>query len=341
MRWASSRERQGSTVADTVKITIAGDSKPAEDAFSRVGDAGDRMSRRVSEAGDGFTRAGERADELDTKAMGFRDTLTGIQDTTKGLKAVASGDWGFESLLTLGAGIGDLGSGLYNFLIPSLKAAKTAMMGLNLTFLASPITWVIIGIVALVAAFVILWKKSEAFRNFWKGAWAGIRAAAEAVGNWFRNTLWPGVRGVWDSLTRKADSFKAFMRRIPGELRSAFAKVTSFLFAPFRAAFNAVSSAWNSTIGRLHWSVPGWVPGIGGASISAPRLPYFHNGGIVGGPAGSETLAVLQSGERVIPAGGGGEAVHVTVRLDRDVLIDAWALGIRQRGGNAQQVVRA
>ena len=52
------------------------------------------------------------------------------------------------------------------------QAAKLAAeLGLNTAMLASHITWVVAGITALVAAFVILWNKSETFRNFWIGLW--------------------------------------------------------------------------------------------------------------------------------------------------------------------------
>jgi hypothetical protein len=61
--------------------------------------------------------------------------------------------------------------------------AGGAMGGLNATFLASPVTWVIVGIVALVAAFMYLWKRSEAFRGFWTGLFNQVKGAViEAKG---------------------------------------------------------------------------------------------------------------------------------------------------------------
>lgn len=83
---------------------------------------------------------------------------------------------------------------------------KTAVMGMNTAFLASPITWVIIGIVALVAAFAILWNKSETFRNFWlalfaqvKGAvaqaWAIIQPILQGLGERFME-LWQVVQPI-------------------------------------------------------------------------------------------------------------------------------------------------
>jgi hypothetical protein len=305
---------------NTLTLTIAGDSKGAEDAFGRVGDGAKNMGRKVEESGSSFDRVGERADDVDTKAMGFRDTLTGIQDTTKGIKDIAKGDWGFESLLTLGAGIGDLGSGMFNFLVPAMKSVKTAAMGMNLTFLASPITWIVLGIVALVVAFVLLWKKSEAFRDFWKGLWNGIKKAASAAWDWIKNA----ASNTWE-----------FLKKIPGWIGTAFHKIADFVTAPFKFAFNAVAKLWNNTIGRLSWTVPGWVPGIGGNTISVPKLPTFHAGGTVPGAPGQAVPIMAMAGEKVSATGGGrGDTVYVRGDGLVDALIEAIAGEVRRRGGD-------
>jgi hypothetical protein len=81
--------------------------------------------------------------------------------------------------------------------------------------------------------------------------------------------------------------------------------VAGFISAPFRSAFNFVADAWNNTIGRLRWTVPGWVPVIGGNTIAVPNLPKFHTGGVVPGPPGTEVVARLQAGERISPMGAG------------------------------------
>lgn len=133
-----------------------------------------------------------------------------------------------------------------------------------------------------------------------------------------------------------------YIRELPHRISSAFSGIGRIVSAPFRAGFNAIARAWNSTVGQLHWSVPGWVPFIGGFSVSAPSLPTFHKGGVVPGAPGQEMLAVLQSGERVTPAGvdtsmglvirSGGS------RLD-DLLVDILSKAIRVRGGNVQRVL--
>jgi hypothetical protein len=314
-----------------VVLTFAGETKNLEEGFNRVGDSSKRMSDKVGESSDGFRKAGEAADEVDTKAMGFRDTMTGVQDTMKGTSQIAKGDL-FNGFLTLGMGIGDLGSGFYNFLIPALQKTKIATLAsaagskiaagasrvwaagqwlLNTALLASPITWVIVGIVALVAVVVLIATKTRWFQTAWRVAWSGIRSAAS---------------NAWN-----------FIRQIPGWIGRAFSRVAGAISSPFRAAFNFIASAWNNTVGRLSFTFPGWIPGIGGNSISVPHLPHFHSGGVVPGTPGSEQLAVLQAGERVTPAsgarGGGEQWIRVDLGELGDALLQPIAKAVSRRGG--------
>jgi tape measure domain-containing protein len=53
-------------------------------------------------------------------------------------------------------------------------AAEASTWGLTAAMIANPIGLIIAGVVALVAAFVILWMKVNGFRNFWKYVWNGI-----------------------------------------------------------------------------------------------------------------------------------------------------------------------
>jgi hypothetical protein len=295
---------------NTVAITIAGDSRPAEDAFRRVGDSADTMGRRVAD--DGFGRASEAADSVDTKAMGFRDTLTGIQDGAEGIKRAAAGDWGFETLLLLGFGLGDLASGLVNFLIPAMKGFTTAVRANTVAMLMSPVTWIVLAIIALIAVIVLIAVKTDWFSRAWSASWKWIKSSALNVWNW--------------------------LKQVPGWIGSAFAKVAKFITAPFRTAFNYVADAWNNTVGRLSFTFPGWIPGIGGNSISVPNIPKFHSGGVMPGAPGSEGLAILQAGERVQTRGGDAGG-WVPVRFEQAaleaLLIETIQRGMGRRGGRA------
>ncbi len=318
-------------MANVVTLTFAGDPTKAVQAFDQVGDSAHKMSKSTDEASSGFKKAGEAADEVDTKAMGFRDTLTGVQDTLKGTSMLMKGP-SFEGFVTLGAGIGDLGSGFYNFLIPALEKTKLATLAsaaaskvaaagskawaaaqriLSLSLLASPITWIILGIVALVAVIVLIATKTDWFQRAWRNSWRWItNAAASAWG---------------------------YIRKIPGWIGGAFSRVAGFILSPFRAAFNGISRAWNNTIGRLSWSVPGWIPVIGGNSISVPNLPTWDTGGVVPGMKGTSVMAMIQAGERVVSTAGtaaeGDAGGWVTVR--GDAVVDALIQAIAARVGGS------
>lgn len=105
--------------------------------------------------------------------------------------------------------IGSLGK-LFLSAKNAIGLVKTATLGMNTAFLASPITWVIVGIVALVAAFVVLWNKSEAFRGFWIGlfeqvkssfmqAWQTLKPALQNLGQKFME-LYQAVQPILEVL---------------------------------------------------------------------------------------------------------------------------------------------
>lgn len=65
-------------------------------------------------------------------------------------------------------------------------AAAAAQGVLNTVMNANPIGLIILAITALVAAFMVLWKNSDAFREFWQNLWEKIKSAVSAVVDWFK-----------------------------------------------------------------------------------------------------------------------------------------------------------
>jgi phage-related protein len=232
---------------------------------------------------------------------------------------------------------------------------------LNLAMTANPIGLIIVAVGVLIAIIVVIATKTTWFQDLWRVTWGWIKDAAAAVGDWFANTLWPGMQAVWGGIVSGvmwvrnkfregfqaardiAEGVIAHIAGIPGRIVSAFSSLSNAITAPFRAAFSAVARAWNNTVGSLSWTVPDWVPGMGGSHISAPRLPTMHQGGIVPGSLGAESLAVLQAGERVTAGRSSGGATVIEIRsggtrLD-DLLVEVLARAVNARGGNVQLVL--
>lgn len=235
-------------------------------------------------------------------------------------------------------------------LVTPLLSAVVGVLGLvtaaqwlwNSALFASPLTWILLAIAAVVAIIVVIATKTTWFQDLWKAAWGGIKAAASAVGSWFKDTLWgTWIKGAWDGILGAGRRAWDWMKALPGRIGKAFASIGETIARPFRSAFNAISNAWNNTVGNLSWTVPGWVPGVGGNTISAPRLPTFHTGGRVPGAPGQEVPILALAGETVLPPGqsGGGGMTYVTVKLDSEVLLEGMAKVVKRRGGGAQLVI--
>src|SRR5690349_1329577 len=71
-----------------------------------------------------------------------------------------------------------------------------------------PIALVIAAIAAVIAIFVLLYKKNETFCNAVTAAWNAIKAAVAAVVAWFTGTLGPAMAAVWARLQGPINAFK-------------------------------------------------------------------------------------------------------------------------------------
>jgi hypothetical protein len=56
-------------------------------------------------------------------------------------------------------------------------------------------------------------------------------------------------------------------------IKSTMGFIADLITAPFKAAFKGIAWLWNNTVGKLAFSVPSWVPGIGGKGFDVPDIP--------------------------------------------------------------------
>lgn len=322
-------------MANQVTLTFGGDSQQLESAFARVAESSQQMSDQVGvstrELVDRFDAASQASSMLSgglgdvggalTEAFGEESGIGQFGAQLESAGTIVMGFTGVMDLANLSTQFfktTTLGSAIATGIASAATKTWAGVQWLlNAALSANPIGLVVIAIAALVAIVVLIATKTTWFQTLWKHAWGGIKSAAVNVWEW--------------------------LRKLPGWIGSAFSRIASTISAPYRAAFNMISSAWNNTVGRLSWTVPGWVPFIGGNTISVPNLPRFHTGGVVPGTPGSEMLAVLQAGERITPPGGSGAVP--TLRIESggtafdDALVEVLARAVRVRGGNVQSVL--
>lgn len=95
------------------------------------------------------------------------------------------------------------------------KAVTAAQWLMNTAMAANPIGLIIAAIAALVAGFVMLWKRSEKFRKFWIGLWEGVKKAVSVAVDW--------IKGVFD--------------KIVGFFKENWQAILLFLINPFAGLF--------------------------------------------------------------------------------------------------------
>lgn len=294
-------------MANEVKLSFSGDASGANQAI-------DSIERNLDGMEDGLQGTSRKVKDFDESLDGVTG---GLEKTTSNLRGTNDLISGFAGVVGLSLppqadmimGFADMADGLAVTLGPALKSAMGAMKALNLTFLTSPIGLTIAAVVALTAAFVVAYKKSETFRQIVSKAGDAAKAAFE---------------GFLEVVQKGAD----------------------ILVTPYRLAFNGIAWLWNNTIGKLSFKLPGWIPGIGGNGFDVPDIPTFANGGRfqpgwkMVGERGPELMYTDGAGG-IVPRnqlGQGGGATTVVVEFRGDgALVDVLRKTARIYGGGNVQ----
>ena len=164
-------------------------------------------------------------------------------------------------------------------MVPALTAFAAGVWTTTAALLANPITWIVIGIAALVAAIVLAIKHWDKIKQVAIGAWSAITGAVQAgvrwiVGAWerLRDGVVSIVNGIVDLLRSPVGRILALFNPVTAiiayweEISRAAGAVAQF----FSGAFSGgITGAWNAIVGafRLGWrhikgffdTIPGWV----------------------------------------------------------------------------------
>ena len=105
----------------------------------------------------------------------------------------------------------------------ALKLMSAAQTALNAVMSLNPIGLVVAAIAALVVAFIMLWKKSDAFREFWINLWEkikeGTKVVVDAIGKFFTETV------------------PNFFKKLINWIKDNWSTILLFLVSPFAGLF--------------------------------------------------------------------------------------------------------
>ena len=177
----------------------------------------------------------------------------------------------------------------------AIATIAAAIVAVNIAMALNPFSLIAIAVVGLGALLVVAYKKFEPFKTV-------VDTVFGAIKFWITEVTIPGIKAM---------------------------------LTVFKTVFNAIAALWNGTVGKLSFSIPSWVPGIGGKGFEVPNIPQLAEGGIVN----RATLAIIgESGpEAVVPLskGGAGMGGSVTINVnggDPNAVVDALRSYMRQNG---------
>mgnify|MGYP000861036782 FL=1 len=167
--------------------------------------------------------------------------------------------------------IGDLAAGVATFaailgpVIVATKVWAAATALLNAAMLANPVVLVVAAIALLVAAFVVVYRRSET-----------VRAAVNAIGNTLRGAFTTAVRTATQLWRRFGDDLIAVARAALRVLSVVFAPMLNIILGVFKAVTSAIRGDWSGVMSGLAMiatagmrAVVGAIRAVVGLALSA------------------------------------------------------------------------
>ena len=142
---------------------------------------------------------------------------------------------------------------------------KAVGLALKVAFTANPVGLIIAAIVAVIAIFVLLYKKCEWFRNGVNKAWKAIKEGFKATWTWIKNKfhalmelgakVWAKIKeykalfipfiGIFVVLYQKCEWFRNGVNAVWKAIKNAFTNTWQWIKDKFNALLEIGSNAWN------------------------------------------------------------------------------------------------
>lgn len=210
-----------------------------------------------------------------------------------------------------------------------LTAISVAMWAVNAAMMASPITWIVLGISAIIAGIVLLITHIKEVGQFFQSVFGGVAeflgGICQTIGDFFVG-LWEGfkagVQGAWDFITGIFGNLASFFGSIFSSAWEAvkavfstggqiFMGIVDGITSAFRTIVNAIITGINHVVALPFNAINGFLSFLKGidilgikpfdwvGTIDVPQIPLLAQGGVVSGA----TAAVIgeEGTEAVLP----------------------------------------
>lgn len=221
---------------------------------------------------------------------GIIETLGGIIDFITG---IFTGDWSlaWQGVQEIFTGIWNALTGFISGIWSTIKSIFTGAISIIVQFIKT-------GFNAAKTAITTIFG---GIRSFISNTWNGIKSTVVGAVNTLKSYVVNGFSYMQNGIARIMNSILSIISGIWRGIYNVARSYINFILSGIQGMVNGIIGGFNSmirTLNHLHFSIPDWVPGLGGRSlgfnlstISRVSLPRLATGAVL--PANQPFLSVV------------------------------------------------
>lgn len=218
------------------------------------------------------------------------ETLGGIIDFITG---IFTGDWSlaWQGVQEIFTGIWNALTGFISGIWSTIKSIFTGAISIIVQFIKT-------GFNAAKTAITTIFG---GIRSFISNTWNGIKSVVLGIVNALKNGITVAFNGIKSVITSVMNTISSVISRVWNAIWGTIKRVINGILSGIQSMVNGIIGGFNSMIralNHLHFSIPDWVPGLGGRSlgfnlstISRVSLPRLATGAVL--PANQPFLSVV------------------------------------------------
>lgn len=174
-----------------------------------------------------------------------------------------------DGIVKIGSAVGTFGKTLITSGVQAVKGFVSSFLTMSAALLTNPVTWVIIGIVALIAAIILLWNKCAWFRDGIKSVFSflqnGVKSvftATVAVFTGIAKAISSTLTAAKDTVSEKLNNMKQAYTQHGGGIRGIAAAAVEGVKGYYTAGFTFLDKVTGGKLSGLKDKFSEGVQGI-------------------------------------------------------------------------------
>ena len=225
------------------------------------------------------------------------DILSGIMETLGGIidfiTGIFTGDWSLAW-----QGVQEIFTGIWNALTGFISGVWSTIKSIFTGAISIIVQFIKTGFNAAKTAITTIFG---GIRSFISNTWNGIKSVVLGIVNALKNGITAAFNGIKSVITSVMNTISSVISSVWNAIWGTIKRVINGILSGIQSMVNGIIGGFNSMIralNHLHFSIPDWVPGLGGKSlgfnlstISRVSLPRLATGAVL--PANQPFLSVV------------------------------------------------